>query len=99
MGPGCSSPLRRRWGEPDSWDLRQYRRAEVNTVEQQLERAVRLRAERYFRREHEQAALPDRRLCELHAIRQVLLTPRPPAAKRVGSKRSERLETGRRSIL
>src|SRR5690606_19270873 len=54
----------------------------VNAVEQELERAVRLRAECDLRPEEEQLPLPYARLGDCHTVLEVLLAPGPPAAQR-----------------
>src|SRR6266545_1766432 len=53
-----------------------------NPVEEEFERAVRLRAEIDFRPEHKQLALADVRLDHRHAVLQVFLPPGPAATQR-----------------
>src|SRR5688572_30502530 len=54
----------------------------VDRVEQQLERAVRLRALENLRTEEDRLALPDRGLERDDAVAEVALAPRPPTAQR-----------------
>src|SRR5262249_23078911 len=57
-------------------------RAVVDAVEQQLERAVRLRAPVHLVAEQHDVTFADRRLDDRDRLIEVLLAPRPPAAQR-----------------
>src|SRR5438552_18712494 len=58
------------------------RAARVDAVEQQLERAVGLRAPRDFVAEEHHAPFADRCIDDRHGLIEVLLAPRPAAAAR-----------------
>src|SRR5687767_4624957 len=90
------SPLRpQRLCELESWELgidsplhptHRLRGRVVDRVEQELERRVRLGTEGNLRTEHEHAAPPEPTVGNRDPILQILLTPRPSAAKGGGAR-------------
>src|SRR5690606_41581339 len=78
LRPACPAGPRPPLPQP-----RRLRDAEVDPVEQELERAVRLRAERDLRAEEEELALAHLGLDDGGAALEVVLPPRPAAAQRL----------------
>src|SRR6266404_1063517 len=76
-----------------------FRASVVDPIEQELERSVRLSAERDLRSKQKQLALSYSRFGDSHAILQILLTPSPTASERfVAVKPCHRLHTFHRSV-
>src|SRR4030095_10946379 len=82
--PGSSNKQAYRQIRAHSQSLQGHRLSSsiIDSVEQELERAVRLSAKRYLRTEEKYPSLSDSCLGDDHSILKILLSPGPSASER-----------------